>query len=535
MAKSLERLAATASYAIALRRFLARTLTPEEARARVERGLAQRDAIFLSTLERGVYAQPTSPYLRLLRHAGIELDDVRALVASVGLEGALGRLYDAGVFLSQAEAKARRPVRRGSLEFELREAELANPLADEHFEATTSGSRGTPTRVFVGFDLVAGDAPYYSLLGEAHGLAGRPYAYWHPALYTALKTTFKHALTGRWPEKWWTPTRFNWGLDSLRRQYVVAVTLLVCRALRKPLPRPQYVPRGEVMLVTRWLAEKARSGQPALLETNHSVAVRVCLAAREYGLEIGGTLFHCTGEPYTPAKAAVVTAAGASLIDRYANSETGVLAVACGAPDGFDDLHLVSDKLALIQREKPLPDTGGPVNALVFTTIAPTAPQLWLNVENGDYATATKRDCGCPLGQAGLSIHLRGVRAIDKLTSEGVTFLGDDLYNLLERVLPARFGGGPTDYQLVEEEVGGLPKVSLVVRPSVGGVDASEVLGAVYETLRAAPGGGLMVAEWQQGDTLQVVRRDPFETHTAKILPLYILPRGETADPAARP
>jgi hypothetical protein len=38
-----------------------------------------------------------------------------------------------------------------------------------------------------------------------------------------------------------------------------------------------------------------------------------------------------------------------------------------------------------------------------------------------------------------------------------MTFLGHDLIRPVEEVLPAQFGGGPTDYQSVEVERGGLP------------------------------------------------------------------------------
>jgi hypothetical protein len=52
----------------------------------------------------------------------------------------------------------------------------------------------------------------------------------------------------------------------------------------------------------------------------------------------------------------------------------------------------------------------------------------------------------------GWTTHLRDIRSQEKLTAGGMTFLDTDLIRVLEEVLPARFGGAPTDYQLVEEE-----------------------------------------------------------------------------------
>ena len=316
-------------------------------------------------------------------------------------------------------------------------------------------------------------------------------------------------MNDRRAEKWWTSSRFGWSADDLRREYVVNLTLLLSRLFGRALARPRYAARGEAERVTRWLADKARRGKPAVLETNHSTAVRICLAAKERGIDIGGTAFHVTGEPLTPAKAEVIAAAGVRAIDRYSNVEVGFMALACADATSFDDLHLVSDKLALIERERTLPGGGETVNALVFTTLVPCTPKLWLNVENGDYASVSRRDCGCPFGELGLDIHLSGVRAFDKLTSEGVTLPGIDLFDLMERVLPARFGGGPTDYQFVEEEEAGLPKVCLVIRPSVGAVDETSAIAAVHEAIRSVRGAAQMAEEWRQAGSLRVVRRAP--------------------------
>ena len=120
----------------------------------------------------------------------------------------------------------------------------------------------------------------------------------------------------------------------------------------------------------------------------------------------------------------------------------------------------------------------------------------------------------------GMRLHVHGVHARDKLTSEGNLFLAGDLLTLVDEVLPARFGGAPTDYQLVEEEDGGVPKVAVVVRPSVGAVDEAEVVEAVLAHLRGIPRLALMAGIWEDGRTLRVVRREPEHTVRGKILAL---------------
>jgi hypothetical protein len=93
-----------------------------------------------------------------------------------------------------------------------------------------------------------------------------------------------------------------------------------------------------------------------------------------------------------------------------------------------------------------------------------------------------------------------------------------------DRGLPARFGGAPTDYQLVEEEDAGIPRVSIVVSPRVGEVDEAALIGTVLTALGSGPAYKRMMASvWQSGDTLKVVRREPHATAHAKILPLHLV------------
>jgi hypothetical protein len=120
---------------------------------------------------------------------------------------------------------------------------------------------------------------------------------------------------------------------------------------------------------------------------------------------------------------------------------------------------------------------------------------------------------------------MHGIRSYEKLTSEGNHFLGADLVRLVDDVLPRRFGGGPADYQLVEEEIGGLPKVQVVVRPSLGAVDEREVVAAVLEHLRSDKRNQLMADVWRDGNTRGVVRREPYITAAGKILPLHAVGR----------
>jgi hypothetical protein len=135
-----------------------------------------------------------------------------------------------------------------------------------------------------------------------------------------------------------------------------------------------------------------------------------------------------------------------------------------------------------------------------------------------------QRRCGCTWDALGFPWHLTTIRSYEKLTTEGMHFVGADLIALVDDVLPARFGGSATDYQLVEEEEDGLTRVSLVVSPRLGPLDEMAVRAVALETL-AAPGRvhHLMAGVWRDSGTLRVVRREPHVTRTGKIQTLHVV------------
>ena len=94
----------------------------------------------------------------------------------------------------------------------------------------------------------------------------------------------------------------------------------------------------------------------------------------------------------------------------------------------------------------------------------------------------------------------------------------------MEDVLPQRFGGGPTDYQLVEEEgAGGRSRIVLCVAPRLGPLDEHDVAETALSFLRSqGPAESMMAKIWEAGETLQVARREPVVTQAGKVLPLQV-------------
>ena len=135
-----------------------------------------------------------------------------------------------------------------------------------------------------------------------------------------------------------------------------------------------------------------------------------------------------------------------------------------------------------------------------------------------------KRACGCALQTLGWDTHLHTIRSYEKLTGGGMTFFDTDVIRVLEEVLPARFGGVPTDYQLLEEEAdNGRPRLRLLVHPRLGPLNAD----AITECFLTAIGSTSMVEQmmsslWRDAKVLYVDRRIPQSTGAGKILHLHV-------------
>jgi hypothetical protein len=160
---------------------------------------------------------------------------------------------------------------------------------------------------------------------------------------------------------------------------------------------------------------------------------------------------------------------------------------------------------------------------------------LLLNVDNGDYAELEKRDCGCGLEKVGFKLHLHHIRSHEKFTSEGMNYFYGDLFELLEKAFPAEFGGGPGDYQLVEEEDHtGQTRLILVVHPSVGSLDEGKILARLRAAFAdGSRGNRFMAGVWENAGTFRLKREIPHASPRGKILPLHI-PQKKTTAPDAK-
>jgi hypothetical protein len=276
------------------------------------------------------------------------------------------------------------------------------------------------------------------------------------------------------------------------------------------------------------MADVLRAGRAPHVHTFSSSAVRLCQAAEAAGLELKGAQFTLTSEPLTEARLDAIGRSGATAAPRYGTVECGPIGYGCLAPRAADEVHLLHDLHALIQPGTEGQLLGLPPDALFISSLRPTAPLVLLNVSLGDHARVTTPSCGCALDMLGWTTHLDTIRSFEKLTAGGMTFAGTEVIRVLEHVLPARFGGGPMSYQLVEDETAaGHPRLRLFVDPAAGPLSHDAVADAFLTAI--SPGSGaerVMALLWRNSGMVQVERRAPLVTATGKLLHLHLLRGG---------
>lgn len=498
-----------------LPRFLRSPLPVEAAGERIRQRLASRPTRFLEMVARYVYGYPPSPYLRLLRMAGCEFGDLRALVEREGVEGALGKLAAAGVYVTFDELKGRQPIVRGSTSFTVRERDFDTPGVRAHFEAYTGGSGGAPSVIRTNLRYIADLAWDTAAALQAHGVGQVDHVVW---LTAGVKVMLTYSALGRPPLAWVYSTR------PLPFKIWAGAWLLgaLGQLAGFPLPRPRYADLQAPAGLARWLAEHQR---PLCVTAYASSAVRVCLAAAELGLPLNHVTFVTLGEPFTTAKETIVRRTGARTLVRYAFNEGGIVGYACVNPSSPDDLHLMSHAHPVIRHRRQLNRTGETVEALLVTSLRERPPKVLINAETGDTAELETRACDCPLGALGLTTHLATIRSFEKLSSEGMTFARANLLRVLEEALPARIGGTAADYQVIERDgADGLSRLELVVDPRLGPLDEERIRAVFLEEMaRDGAAEQLGTALWERAGTVVVRRARPVPTTAGKVLPFLVV------------
>jgi len=472
----------------------------------------------LSLAREAIYHNPVSPYLYLLKAAGCEYQDLEQLVRREGVEAALHFLFRRGVYLTVDEFKGTRAVVRGSTTIHMTLDQLRDPRAQLNMVGRTGGSRGPRRPVPIDFELVREHAGEILLELEARGCVNSVPAAWNVPGAGAIRRIVQYSLLGAPPARWFSLVdpaakgihpRYRWSARAVKFAGLLAGV---------SLPQPIPVSLQDPLPIVRWMSDVLKSGKIPFLHTYASCAVRVCQAALAAGISLRGAQFTMGGEPTTEARLAVVRQAGAVPQVHCGSGETGGFGRGCMAPQAPDDVHFYRHRYAVVQPGEHAKDNLPP-RALLISTLLPRARMIMLNVSMGDQAVLSERSCGCPLEKLGWTTHLHEIRSFEKLTAGGMTFYDSDLVRVLEEILPARFGGGPTDYQIVDESTEDkVPRVRLLIHPRIGPLD----LQAVRQVFLAAVGDGsrveqVMMMAWRDAGLPVVEREEPRLTAGGKV------------------
>ncbi len=90
-------------------------------------------------------------------------------------------------------------------------------------------------------------------------------------------------------------------------------------------------------------------------------------------------------------------------------------------------------------------------------------------------------------------------------------------------LLPLKYGGDSTDYQIVEEEdEKGFTRLSIFVSPRIGDIDEKDLIETVLVELKSKDENVLMPEIFSQADTFRVKRAYPVSSERGKVFPLHM-------------
>jgi len=508
-----------------LREFFRVPIDLQQAGEAIKQGLEGREETFLNLVLAEIYKRPNSPYLKLLRIAGCEFSDLRTEVRRHGLEETLKRLANAGVYLTSEEFKGKKQVIRTGGTFWVSPNDFQRFEPGSGFAIQSSGTRNRPVDSFISLDWLAVRALGMRVFLAAHDLFSSSHVLCDAILPgSGINHLLINAKLARRTDHWFAlKIPSNTWLAGLHHKLITSLIVFMGKRLGAGLPKPEFFDFQDFRRIVRWVERKRREGENCQVTTIVSSAVRIAQTALQAGVSLEGTKFVVSGEPYTEAKHNVINQVRATAVSHYAYGGGMNVGFGCANPAHLDEIHVNQHMFAVISQ--PVALTGkSTIHPLLCSTLSPAAPRLLLNVENGDYATLESRDCGCTLGKAGLGLHLYQIRSFEKFTSEGMNYFYGDLFELLERIFPSEFGGGPGDYQLVEEEDNhSQTRLTLLVHPAVRNLNEQQLLCRLQEVLHEKSNGDHVMPEiWRRARTVRIRREAPHSSPRGKILPLHI-------------
>jgi hypothetical protein len=490
-----------------------------------------REAVWLDTVEKTIFSNPSNPYRTMFELAGCSYQDLVRSVRQRGIEATLGQLQDAGIYLEHDEFKGFKTILRSGKAIPSTPVSFANPLVTGWFRGSSGGSRSAGTMTCTGTEQLSHLTGYAALNAEEFGLDGLPYVIARPTLPSIAGLLFclLYSRIGCDVRRWFA---FGGQLsNSLHYRLLTNYIVALARWHGASAPFPRHLPPNDYSPVARWIARQPQQIRRCALQAVASTGVRVASAAMEENLDISGTLFFSGGEALTEGKRHAIEAAGVEVFPAYWISEIGQIGHSCRRLNTGNSVHLFQDSVAVITQPRQAPFALNKVNSLLFTTLLPHSPYVFINVEMQDAGLLNEKPCDCLYREVGFTHQISEIFSYGKLTGQGMTLVGTDIVRILEQDLPARFGGSPGDYQLIEQEGSIQTEVLLRISPRVRVKSPDAVKHYFLQALRRYSGGALAYRVWEHSDGLRIAVAEPLLTRAGKLLPLHLNKNGKGPEP----
>ena len=492
----------------------------------VREQIANREERFLDTLRETVFGVTTNPFRRMFGLAQCTYEDFAAKVRRDSLEAALAAVRREGVYLTHDEFKGRTPIVRSGEQIPSNESSFDNTRVRGLIGSMSSGSRsrGTVTSESIAYRLYR--ESYYRFVQEEFNLDERLAVAVEAILpsQNGISSCLKTSRVGSRLDRWFSiggSLRNSFHYRTATKGFVLLGNLLGAKGCF-----PEYLEPNDYSPAARWIHKRIAAGDPCVVETNVTGAVRITASALQNGFDISGTLFLVGGETLTAAKRKAIEQAGCLPYPNYWMTELGPVGYACREMREGNCVHLFHDAFAVGTHKRLALLSEREVDSLSFTTLLPSAPRVLINVEMDDAGAIEKADCDCVFSRLGMSYRLCNLSSFGKLTGFGISLVGSDLLEVLEVKLPQHLGGAAGDYQLVERETEAGAAVELRVSPRVKLTSTGRAREQFLRAIRECFGGALAVRDWRHGNAVDVVHAEPIRTSSGKVLPLHLL-RGD--------
>lgn len=500
-----------------------RSPLPTDPAGVVRAQLEQREELWLDTIRSAVFERPEHPYHRMFRLAGCTIEDLRESVKSEGLEPTLKALRDEGVYLTHEELKGRAAIVRCGREIPSGKKSFDNPAVLRGMQTTSGGSRSEGTRSTIDTGCRMHRDAYHCLNIEEFGLADRVQIQVKPVLPAGagLGSCMSYARLGCPVTRWFAfggPLR-----NSAHFRILTHLLVLLARLHGTGAPFPIHLSPNDFSAVASFIAGQRRRKRLCAVGSFASAAVRIVAAARDRGLDIQDTLFLVSGEALTEAKRALIEDAGCRVFSRYHIAEVGPIGYGCRRMTSGNCVHLFSDAVAAVNYRQRAPLTDVEVDSILFTTLLPSAAKILINADMDDAGRVEPVDCDCTWSRVGFTHQVSGIHSVGKLTGHGMSLVGTEMVYLLEHKLPARFGGAPADFQLVETEENARTQLVLRVSPRVGNHAIEDIGNFFLDEVQSCYTGRLASRVWRNAGALRVIRAEPLVTPSGKVLQLQLL------------